>query len=290
MSFLKTFFNFDNLEIKEFVFVIHIAIILSNVGNTKLEYAEEFVVNLIEIYDKYIVPKLSKSKKKLDEENSDNDPFNDTVTSIYFFCDLVKTNEISSQTLGKVLKFIMKIITSIEALQTEQKEILIRYYQEILLHYRINSNEELISHLTFMNKIHSDKDLNFIEFLAYGTILINTRRDILLGNLGEFLNMISVICLSVMISTNEFNKRFLINYFKFCKQICLIITNNNNNNSKNGFVNVNSNLNEQSKKALSTLETYINNSMGKYMEQIREDQELNKKYEKIKGLLASSSN
>ena len=290
MSFLKTFFNFENLEIKEFVFVIHIAIILSNVGNTKLEYAEEFVVNLIDIYDKYILPKLVKSKKKIDEENNENDPFNDTVTSIYFFCDLVKTNEISSQTLGKVLKFIMKIIISVEALQTEQKEILIRYYQEILLHYRINSNEELISHLTFMNKIHSDKDLNFIEFLAYGTILINTRRDILLTNLGEFLNMISVICLSVMISTNEFNKRFLINYFKFCKQICLIITNNNGNSSKNGFVNVNSTLNEQSKQSLSTLETYINNSMGKYMEQIREDPELNKKYEKIKGLLASSSN
>ena len=298
MSFFKVFFDYDNLDIKEFVFVIHIAIILSNIGNSKLDFAEEFILNLMEVYEKFIIPKLNIltfyfKKNESDEENSENnnnnnnndentnnsntDTFNEIITSVYFFCDLVKTNEISTNGLGKILKFLIKLLNNIDHLVTEQKEILIRYYQEILLHYRLNTNEELIVHLTFLNKIHTDNDLNFIENLVFGTILINTRRDILMSNLSEFLNSISLICLSnLVLNSDDFDKRLLINYFKFLKQICIIINNNNTAITL-----------EQNKSAVSTIETYINNSIGKYLKMISKDEELNKKYEKVKTLLSN---
>ena len=265
LSFFKIFFNYNTLDIKEFVFVIHLAIILSNVGNTKLDFAEEFISLVIDIYDKHILKRIT---------SNNHDVFNDIVTSIYFFCDLIKLNELSTQGLGKVLKFVIKIINNYSMLSTEQKEILIRYYQEILLHYRINNNDDLVVHMTFFNKVHSDKDLIFIENLVFGTLLINTRRDVLLKNLNEFFNTISLICLG------DFDKKSMINFFKFCKQIFLCITNNN------GGSNVGANLGEQSKQCLNALSNYINNSTMKYIAQIKEDAELNKKYDKIKALLS----
>ena len=133
-------------------------------------------------------------------------------------------------------------------LTTEQKEILIRYYQEILLHYRINNNEDLIVHMTFFNKVHADKDLCFIENLLFGTLLINTRRDVLLKNLNDFFTAIS------MISLEEYEKKNIINFFKFCKQIFLCITNNSSGNTAG-----NSNIGEQAKQCLNALSNFINN-------------------------------
>ena len=76
--------------------------------------------------------------------------------------------------IGKVLDFLIFIISDVKTLSIEQKEILIRYYQEILLHYKINTDEELVNHFNFLNKIHHDNAINFIENLSFGTILINT--------------------------------------------------------------------------------------------------------------------
>lgn len=265
MSFFKIFFNYNTLDIKEFVFVIHLAIILSGVA-TKLEFAEEFILLLIDIYDKHILKRIT---------STNHDIFNDIITSIYFFCDLIKLNDLSTQGFGKVLKFLIKIVNTYSMLTTEQKEILIRYYQEILLHYRINNNEDLIVHMTFFNKVHADKDLCFIENLLFGTLLINTRRDVLLKNLNDFFTAIS------MISLEEYEKKNIINFFKFCKQIFLCITNNSSGNTAG-----NSNIGEQAKQCLNALGNFINNSTMKYIAQIKEDPDLSKKYDKIKALLS----
>ena len=98
-----------------------------------------------------------------------------------------------------------------------------------------------------------------------------------MSNLSEFLNSISLICLSnLVLNSDDFDKRLLINYFKFLKQICIIINNNNTAITL-----------EQNKSAVSTIETYINNSIGKYLKMISKDEELNKKYEKVKTLLSN---
>ena len=266
LSFFKVFFNYATLDIKEFVFVIHLAIILSNVGQSKLEFAEEFICLLIDVYDKHIL-------KKISTDSNQNDVLNDIITSVYFFCDLVKVNEISTQTLNKVLKFVIKILNNFNMLVIEQKEILIKYYQEILLHYRINSVDDLSIHMTFLEKIHNDKDLIFIENLVFGTILINTRRDVLLKQLNEFFNIITLICLEM------YDKKSMINFFKFCKQIFFCVT-----NSSSVSIGTGANLGEQSKQCLNALSNYVNNSTMKYISQIKEDSELSKKYDKIKQL------
>ena len=222
---------------------------------------------------------------------NNNNYFNETVTSIYFFCDLVKTNELSISGIGKVLDFLMFIISDTKNLSVEQKEILIRYYQEILLHFRFNTDEELINHFNFLNKIHNDTAINFIENLTFGTILINTRKDILLNNVNEFLNIVSLICLNNDTNLIDIDKKTLINLYKFCKQICIILnfnSNQNNNINNNGF-NKQGNDNKI-KFAFHNLESYVNKTISNSMEKIKNDPELFKKFDKLSLMIQTCIN
>ena len=330
LGFFTKFIDFKKSDIKEFVFVIHLSIVLSNVDIDGREPMEEIIYAIIEIYKKYLIKNLSKTRNLIygsnisansnnedngarinnggtdnlfnngidngggsqnndnlssqirDNANTDNNYFNETVTSIYFFCDLVKTNELSISGIGKVLDFLIFIISNVKNLSIEQKEILIRYYQEILLHYRINNNDELINHFNFLNKIHNDNAINFIENLTFGTILINTRKDILLNNINEFLNMVSLICFNNDTNLIDIDKKTLISFYKFCKQICIIVnfnSNQNNNMNNNGF-NKQGNDNKI-KFAFHNLESYINKTISNTMEKIKNDPELFKKFDKL---------
>ena len=338
LGFFTKFIDFKKLDIKEFVFVIHLSIVISNVGSEGIECMEDIIYEIIEIYKKYLVKNLSNSRnliygsnintnsnnsnnaedngatinngaafnngidngagnqntENLSGQNRDmnnNNYFNETVTSIYFFCDLVKTNELSISGIGKVLDFLMFIISDTKNLSVEQKEILIRYYQEILLHFRFNTDEELINHFNFLNKIHNDTAINFIENLTFGTILINTRKDILLNNVNEFLNIVSLICLNNDTNLIDIDKKTLINLYKFCKQICIILnfnSNQNNNINNNGF-NKQGNDNKI-KFAFHNLESYVNKTISNSMEKIKNDPELFKKFDKLSLMIQTCIN
>ena len=348
LGFFTKFID-KKLDIKEFVFVIHLSIVISNVGTDGIDCIEEIINEIIEIYKKYLIKNLSNtrnliygsninmstnSNNDIRNENSNNNEdngarinnggsgnlfnngidngggnqnvenisgqirdtnnnnyFNETVTSIYFFCDLVKTNELSISGIGKVLDFLVFIISDVKNLSIEQKEILIRYYQEILLHYRINTDEELINHFNFLNKIHNDKAINFIENLTFGTILINTRKDILLNNINEFLNIVSLICFNNDTNLIDIDKKTLINLYKFCKQICIILnfnSNQNNNMNNNGFNKQGSD--NKIKLAFHNLESYVNKTISNSMEKIKNDPELFKKFDKLSLMIQTCIN
>ena len=346
LGFFTKFIDFKKLDIKEFVFVIHLSIVLSNVGSDGIECIEEIIYEIIEIYKKYLIKNLSNTRNLIyssninninlstnsnngedngarinnggaagnivnngidngggnqineniqgqirDNNNTNNNYFNETVTSIYFFCDLVKTNELSITGIGKVLDFLIFIISDVKNLSVEQKEILIRYYQEILLHYRINTDEELINHFNFLNKIHYDNAINFIENLTFGTILINTRKDILLNNINEFLNVVSLICFNNDTNLIDIDKKTLINFYKFCKQICIILNFNSNQNinmNNNGF-NKQGNDNKI-KFAFHNLESYVNKTISNSTEKIKNDPELFKKFDKLSLMIQTCIN
>ena len=338
LGFFTKFIDFKKLDIKEFVFVIHLSIVLSNVDTDGRENMEEIIYEIIEIYKKYLIKNLTNTRNliyssninnsnntedngaiinnggtgnlfnngidngggnqnndnlsgQIRESTNNNNYFNETVTSIYFFCDLVKTNELSISGIGKVLDFLIFIISNVKNLSIEQKEILIRYYQEILLHYRINNDEELINHFNFLNKIHNDNSINFIENLTFGTILINTRKDILLNNINEFLNIVSLICFNNDTSLIDIDKKTLINFYKFCKQICIILnfnSNQNNNMNNNGF-NKQGNDNKM-KFAFHTLESYVNKTISNSMEKIKNDPDLFKKFDKLSLMIQTCIN
>ena len=342
LGFFTKFIDFKKFDIKEFIFALHLSIVLSNVGSDGIENIEEIISEIIEIYKKYLIKNLSNTRNIMygsnmnlssnnnngednggarinnggggnlngidngggnqnndnlsgqirdSNNNNNNIYFNDTVTSIYFFCDLVKSNELSISGIGKVLDFLIFIISDVKTLSIEQKEILIRYYQEILLHYKINTDEELVNHFNFLNKIHHDNAINFIENLSFGTILINTRKDILLNNINEFLNIVSLICFNNDTNFDDIDKKILINFYKFCKQICIILNFNSNqiiNMNNNGF-------NKQGtenkiKFAFHNLESYVNKTISNSKEKIKKDQELFKKFDKLNLMIQTCIN
>ena len=312
---------------------MHLSIVISNVDSKGIECIAEIINEIMKIYDKYLMkyltnPKLyninynrgsnventgdngasrsnggnmdngGTNREENKTENAANatitNYFNDTVTSIYFFCDLVKTNELNIDDLRKVLQFLIRIILDIKSYSVEQKEILIRYYQEILLHYKINNEDELFNiHFTFLKKIHKDNNLNFIEHLMFGTILINTNNDILIGRMKEFLNMITLICLHNELNLNDMDSKKLINFYKFLKQICIIISckeeeKNNNDAENNGKGSVD--LDTKIKIAFNTIEVFVNKIVNKYSNLIKKDEDLTKKFKKLKLTITNNIN
>ena len=334
LGIYKKFADVKKLDINEFVFVMHLSIVISNVDSKGIECITEIISEIMKIYDKYLMkyltnPKLyninynrgsientgdngaarSNGSNGIDngvvnrEENkTDNlanasitNYFNDTVTSIYFFCDLVKTNELTTEHLRKVLEFLIRIILDIKSYSVEQKEILIRYYQEILLHYTIDNEDELFNiHFNFLKKIHKDNNLNFIEHLMFGTILINTKNEILIVRMKEFLNMITLICLHNELNLNDMDNKKLINFYKFLKQICFLINykeeekKNNDDPANNGKGSVD--LETKVKIAFNTIEVFVNKIVNKYSNLIKKDDDLTKKFKKLKSIITNNIN
>ena len=317
--------NSKSIDIKEFSFYIHLAIVISNVesDSTGIDSIGDIISIILDIYDKFLIKYLSKNANQgnNNENNRDNGAanggfeiskangssqnenenmnlnainlFNDTITSIYFFCDLVKVNQVEHNDLEKVLIFIIKIISEIKGFTTEQKEILVRYYQELLLNYKIISNDDLISvHFKILHKIHKDNNLNFIEHLIFGTILINTNKEILINSIKEFLNMVTLICLNNELNFNDMDKRKLINFYKFIKQICLNLQNKGEEDDEDNIKEKKENngkeeddLDTKINIAFSTIETFSNKIAKKYSNLIKNDEDLNKKFKKLKQII-----
>ena len=329
LNLFRLFLNTTIIDIKQFSFYIHLIIVLSNIeSNLGKNYSIKEIISIIlNIYETFLIKYLNKSPNNNNqiinnENNKDNGAtangaiedsknndsslneninnnlnlFNDTVTSIYFFCDLVKINNVEHKDLKKVLNFIIKIIIEIKGYSNEQKEILIRYYQELLLNYQIKNEDDLINiHFTFLKKVHKDNSLNFIEFLIFGTILINTQKEILINSIKEFLKMVTFICLKNELNYNEINKKQLLNWYKFIKQICLVLQNKEDDDEKNNGNNMNNgkgedDLDTKINITFGEIEHYFNKINKKYSTLIKDDEDLNKKFKKLKLIIKDSEN
>ena len=333
LNLFKLFLNKNIIDIKQFSFYIHLILVLSNVeSNRGKNYSIGNIISIIlNIYEKFLLKYLNKSVNNnnqimTNENNKDNGAtangaiensinngftlnneninnnlnvsnlFNDTVTSIYFFCDLVKVNNVEHKDLKKVLNFIIKILMEIKGYSNEQKEILIRYYQELLLNYQVKEEDDLINiHFNFLKKVHNDNSINFIEFLIFGTILINTQKTLLINSIKEFLNMVEFICLNNEINYNEINKKQLLNWYKFIKQICLVLQNKEDDEEKNIENDMNNgkgedDLDKKINITFGEIENYFNKINNKYSTLIKDDEDLNKKFKKLKLIIKDSEN
>ena len=334
IGIFKKFLDIKKLDINEFVFTMHLAIVISNVDSTGIGCISKIIEVIMKIYEKYLMkyltnPKLynvNYTKGNNNENNGDNGAvptngaaidngginrddnnarndgsgttitnyFNDTVTSIYFFCDLIKTNELKSEDLAKVLEFLIRIILDIKSYTIEQKEILIRYYQEILLQYKINTAEELFDiHFSFLKKIHKDNTLNFIEHLMFGTILINTKNEVLISKIKDFLNMVTLICLHNELNMADMDNKKLTNFYKFMKQICTLINVKDEEQKGDDAANngkTNADLDTKIKIAFNSIEVYVNKVVNKYSNLIKKDDELTKKFKKLKTIISNNIN
>ena len=205
-------------------------------------------------------------------------------------------NNVEHKDLKKVLNFIIKILMEIKGYSNEQKEILIRYYQELLLNYQIKEEDDLINiHFNFLKKVHNDNSINFIEFLIFGTILINTQKALLINSIKDFLNMIAFICLNNEINYNEINKKQLLNWYKFIKQICLVLQNKEDDEEKNIENDMNNgkgedDLDKKINITFGEIENYFNKINNKYSTLIKDDEDLNKKFKKLKLIIKDSEN
>ena len=323
LNLFKKFLNSKSIDVKEFSFYIHLTIVISNVESncTGIGYISEIISTILEIYDKFLIKYLTKNfnKGNNNENNKDNGAanggnevneengssqneeknenlnminlFNDTITSVYFFCDMVKVNDIEHKSLEKVLIFIVKLISEIKGYTNEQKEILVRYYQELLLNYQIITEEDLFNvHFNFLRLVHKDNTLNFIEHLIFGTILINTKKEIITNAIQEFLNMVTIVCLHNELSYSDMDKKKLMNFYKFIKQICLVLQNKeedddeeeNKKEKKENNGKEEDDLDTKIKICYSTIETFFNKINKKYSNLIKKDEDLNKKFKKLK--------
>ncbi len=336
INLFNKFLNSKTIDVKEFSFFIHLFIVISNTDSkiTFNDSISEPISIILHIYDKFLLKYLSNPKNYNNanntgvnaEENKDNgvanggnenqnlneekkndnlnnnlsstNLFNDTVTSLYFFCDLIKVNNLNNNDLGKILIFMIKIISEIRGFNQEQKEILIRYYQELLLNYEITSSEDLFEvHFPFLRRIHKDNNINFIEHLIFGTILINTKKDVMTNSIKEFLDMVTLICLHNELNFKDMDKKMLTNFYKFVKQICLVLSNKEDNEEK--IKNDNDNMNNgkeeddletKIKIAYGTIENYANKINKRYYNLIKKDEDLNKKFKKLKQIIKDCSN
>jgi hypothetical protein len=251
LSFLGGLLDIETLDIREFVYIINIGINLNNV-NGKLPYIEEFINQIISVYMTML--------KKLDPHDPDTD-ISDPITSIYFFCDLVKSIELSRQMFIKILRFIIDILVAFRP-TIEQKEILIRYYQEILNHFKINNLADLQLVSTFFLKIHSDQDLNFIDYLVFGTMLVNSSKEIIIQNMDIFLKMLEYII------DHDFEKQRTIEFLKYFKQIYLLM------------------VQEKNTREVKKMKLFFNKHIQVYEAEIQQDDQLLRKKEKLLKLLS----
>ena len=332
INLFTKFLNYKSIDVKEFSFYIHLAIVISNIDSIGLDSIGEIISIILDIYDKFLIKYLNKNynQNNNNENNKDNgvvnggyeinkdngtsneeknennisninttNLFNDTVTSIYFFCDMIKVNDIEHKDLEKVLIFVVKIISEIRGFTNEQKEILVRYYQELLLNYQIITEDDLFNvHFNFLRKIHKDNTLNFIEHLIFGTILINSKKSIITNSIKEFLNMVTLICLHNELNYNDIDKKTLLNFYKFIKQIIIVLQNKEDDEEKNKEKNDNDknngkeedDLDTKIKISFSTIETYFNKISKKYSNIIKKDEDLNKKFKKLKQIIKDCVN
>ena len=203
---------------------------------------------------------------------------------------IVEKKKKKMKSLEKVLIFIVKLISEIKGYTNEQKEILVRYYQELLLNYQIITEEDLFNvHFNFLRLVHKDNTLNFIEHLIFGTILINTKKEIITNAIQEFLNMVTIVCLHNELSYSDMDKKKLMNFYKFIKQICLVLQNKedddeeeNKKEKKENNGKEEDDLDTKIKICYSTIETFFNKINKKYSNLIKKDEDLNKKFKKLK--------
>ena len=316
LSLFQKFVGVSIIDIKEFVFAIHLAIVISNVDeNDGIDCIDEIVNRIIinEIYGnnlkKYLNKKFVNNNTNNNEKdgstnlnNTNNDDnkhdennisganyFNDTITSIYFLCDLVKTNELSIDGLTNMLNFLSHIIFDIKNLNNEKKEILVRYYQEILLGYKIYNRENLDNQIKFLKKVHKDSVINFIEQLIFGTILVNTNKELLVNNIEKFLKLTTLTCLNDELFIDKIDKMMYNNFYKFCKQICVVMNQNEDQNEDEEEVN-NEDFKTKKHIAFETMENYVAATKKRNIKFFEEDEELTKKYSKLAAIIRSGEN
>lgn len=236
-------------ELKEFIFIVNIANTLTS--ENKIAFLEEFIEKLMNTYDKLFNLYLK------EEEKEENFSYDDLITSLFFFCDLCKNNELQPAMLLKILKFVMNILSSQSVISVEQKEILIKYYQELLNNFKINNTEDFNLIITYFLKIFYDDNLTFISSMIMGTILINTKKEILIKNFENVLHLLSLLV------SGACDKERIKYFLKFIKQIYLPLNN------------------ERQFALIKSLKITLMNTINKLDNEIKQDQDLVKKLEKL---------
>jgi hypothetical protein len=224
ISIFGNLIELENIDIREFVYVLNFAINLTQYGS--IECMEEFLKQIIDVYEKFLLPKNKKEENTNSENTTPSNDLNDIITSLYFFCDLIKNIEINKSLFTRILRFVINVLTSVN-ITDEQKEIMIKYYQEILSHFKINNTDDLNIILSFFLKIHYDKVLNFIENLIMGTIISISSKDVINKNLDSYLQMMTLI------TSSELDESKILEFFKYIKQLVLALKSSGGNTTSN---------------------------------------------------------
>ena len=126
----------------------------------------------------------------------------------------------------------------------------------------------------------------------FGTILINTKKEILLNKIKDFLNMVTLICLHNELNLNDMDNKKLVNFYKFMKQICLLINIKEEEKKDEAANNGKSttDLDTKIKIAFNSIEVYVNKIVNRYSNLIKKDDDLSKKFKKLKTMISNNIN
>lgn len=148
-----------------------------------------------------------------------------TVSAYFYFCDFLYENINHQKIIFEAIKSIINIITNLK-INNELKEILIRFYQQFLSKFKIEKEQDLNILITFFIKIHFDPVICFIKNMILECILVNIDIKLFEKNLDSILEIIEMI-----LPLQEYNKKDVLEFFSFVKQVYLMITTNRNDHT-----------------------------------------------------------
>ena len=105
--------------------------------------------------------------------------------------------------------------------------------------------------------------------------------------------MVTLVCLHNELNLADMDSKKLTNFYKFMKQICTLINVKDEEQKGDDAANngkTNADLDTKIKIAFNSIEVYVNKVVNKYSNLIKKDDELTKKFKKLKTIITNNIN
>ena len=255
--YYKDVFSYSNLDIRELVFVMNTAYTLNSFK--QFDFLDDLINQFIDIYNKTII--LTKESCLVNSKNETAIETEELLSSIFFVLDIAVNSKITFFAFKIISKFLLDIIIC-ESIPLEFKEIIVKYYQQILNLIKITDKEELTLLSNQINNIHNIDNLSFIESLIIGSIIVNSNKTLIVNKIDMYLNMLSLL-------VEKYEKNKIMDFLEYFNQIYLSV------------------ISEDQYNMIKKLKLYLMNSLKVYDKEIKNDLNFKKKLEKIAKKLSS---
>lgn len=246
----SSIFNSEIINIKELVFFLNLTASLNRAK--KLTFAEDLIVQVNDIYKKVFT--IRENKISINPNNS-NTVLEEALSSLFFYFDFLVEAKLNSSSFQKMMTYLCAI-TFNPTITEEYLIVYVRYLQEIISKFNINSKEDILIITSFLNKIKGDYKLSGFENSLVGTIILNSSKSVLINCLDCYLSILSLYI-------SEYDSEKVYNFLEYFNQIYLSI------------------VSEDKFDLIKKLQRYLMTALEKHDKELKKDTNFKKKLEKI---------